>query len=378
MGKWEMVRLGDAASFNMGQSPSSDSYNSTGKGLPFFQGKTDFGLMYPTVRMYCTEPKKIADKYDILISVRAPVGTVNIATESCCIGRGLAAITQKESISDFKYLYYYLQYKENDIARMGVGSTFKAISKKDLDAIEIPLPPLPTQQKIADILDRAGALIEKSKAQIEKLDLLVKSQFIEMFGDPVTNPMGWEVRLFSDIAIVDTKMTTDFDKYADMPHIGIDSIEKDTGELINYRFVKDSGLISGKYIFDDRHIIYSKIRPNLNKVALPSFIGLCSADAYPVLPNAENCNRIFLAMIMRSDVFLHQILAQSSRTNIPKVNKQQLLSVKMPIPPLALQTQFAAFVERVEAQKAKMKQGLELMELEYKSLMQECFKGELF
>lgn len=95
MGKWEMVRLGDVANFNMGQSPSSESYNDEGQGMPFFQGKTDFGLVYPTVRMYCTDPKRIAKKDDILISVRvrAPVGAVNIATETCCIGRGVAAIS---------------------------------------------------------------------------------------------------------------------------------------------------------------------------------------------------------------------------------------------------------------------------------------------
>jgi len=276
-----------------------------------------------------------------------------------------------------RYLYYFLDKYIEKLRELSIGGVIKYIKLENLTQVQIPLPPLPVQQKIADVLDRTNALIEKRKAQIEKLDLLIKSQFIEMFGDPVTNPMGWEVKLFSDIAFVDTKMTTDFEKYEDIPHIGIDNIEKETGELINYRCVKDSGLISGKYIFDDRHIIYSKIRPNLNKVALPSFIGLCSADAYPVLPNAENCNRIFLAMIMRSDVFLQQILAQSSRTNIPKVNKQQLLSVMMPHPPIEIQTQFAAFVGRVEAQKAQLKKGLELIELEYKSLMQKCLGGDL-
>ena len=93
-------------------------------------------------------------------------------------------------------------------------------------------------------------------------------------------------------------------KYSDYPHIGIDSIEKGTGELKGFKTVSEDNVISGKYLFSPNHIIYSKIRPNLNKVALPCFYGLCSADAYPILPNSENCNRIFLAYVMRSNYFL--------------------------------------------------------------------------
>ena len=377
MSKWEMVRLGDVASFNMGQSPSSESYNSIGEGLPFFQGKTDFGLMHPTVRMYCTEPKKTAEKYDILISVRAPVGTVNIATEICCIGRGLASITQKEKISDYKYLFYYLYCIENDIARMGVGSTFKAISKKDLDTIKIPLPPLSVQQKIADILDRANVLIEKRKSQIEKLDLLVKSRFVEMFGDFAINDMGWDVKPFGEFAIIDATMTTEYDKYADFPHIGIDSIESGTGELKGYRTVKQDGVKSGKYIFTPDHIIYSKIRPNLNKVALPTFEGLCSADAYPIRNNETNCDKVFLAYVLRSELFLAYILPLSFRTNFPKANREQIAGFSMPLPPLPLQNRFAYFVRAVDKSKFILQQALDKQYLLYKSLMQKCFNGDI-
>ena len=177
----------------MGQSPSSDSYNTEGEGMPFFQGKSDFGKVNPKIRMYCKSPKKLAHKNDILLSVRAPVGDVNIAEGTCCIGRGLAAISGQKREKVIRNIYIIIYFgKKKELENIGVGSTFKAIGKKDIEKILIPLPPLDIQKKIATALDTANALIEKRKEQIEKLDLLIKSQFIEMFGDPVTNPKGWE------------------------------------------------------------------------------------------------------------------------------------------------------------------------------------------
>ena len=131
-------------------------------------------------------------------------------------------------------------------------------------------------------------LIFSRKQQLAALDELIKARFVELFGDLKTNPKGWPVLPFPAFAKIDGNMTTDYKKYADYPHIGIDRIEKGTGELKGYRTVREDGVISGKYIFTPQHIIYSKIRPNLNKVALPAFEGLCSADAYPILPNREN------------------------------------------------------------------------------------------
>ena len=194
-----------------------------------------------------------------------------------------------------------------------------------------------------------------------------------MFGDFKSNSKGWSIVKFDDFAKIDGNMTTDYKKYADYPHIGIDSIEKGTGALKGYRTVKEDGVVSGKYIFTPQHIIYSKIRPNLNKVALPDFEGLCSADAYPILPNPKNCNRIFLALAMRSDYFLDYILQFSARTNLPKVNRKEIAGFSMPLPPLSLQNDFAVFVKRVDQQKQTVQQSLEKLELMKKALMQEYF-----
>ena len=172
-----------------------------------------------------------------------------------------------------------------------------------------------------------------------------------MFGDFKSNSKGWSIVKFDEFAQIDGNMTTDYEKYADYPHIGIDSIEKETGTLKGYRTVKEDGVVSGKYFFTPQHIIYSKIRPNLNKVALPDFEGLCSADAYPILPNPKNCNRVFLALAMRSNYFLDYILQFSARTNLPKVNRKEIAGFSMPLPPLPLQNQFADFVAEVDKSK---------------------------
>lgn len=175
-----------------------------------------------------------------------------------------------------------------------------------------------------------------------------------MFGDLKSNNKVWHIANFKDCAEIDTNMVHDFEGYEDYPHIGIDSIEKDTGRLVGYRTISEDGVISGKYLFTPKHIIYSKIRPNLNKVALPEFNGLCSADAYPILVKEDVCNREFLGYTLRSKYFLDYILAFSNRTNLPKVNKNQVEGFSLPLPPVELQNQFADFIKQVDKSKLQI------------------------
>ena len=269
------------------------------------------------------------------------------------------------------YLYYcLLHYNFNNIIS---GSAQPQITRQGLAKVEIELHPIIEQGKIINSLRKSKAIINARQSQLQKLDDLVKARFVEMFGDLKTNPKGWPILSFPEFAEIDGNMTTDYERYADYPHIGIDSIEKGTGKLSGYRTVREDGVISGKYIFTPKHIIYSKIRPNLNKVALPDFYGLCSADAYPVLPNYKNCNRIFLATAMRSEYFLEYILQFSSRTNLPKVNRKEIAGFRMPLPPLSLQEQFATFVEQVDKSKVAVQKSLDEAQLLFDSLMQQYF-----
>ena len=178
-----------------------------------------------------------------------------------------------------------------------------------------------------------------------------------MFGDLNDNPKGWQLRKFSEVAKVDGTMTKDYEAYANFPHIGIDSIEKNTGTLSGYRTVKDDNVISPKYYFCSKHILYSKIRPALNKVAIPDFEGLCSADCYPILTINGWCERKFLAHIMRTDFFLGYILSYSGRSQMPKVNRKQLEGFTFPCPPIELQKEFLKVIEQSDKSKYYIQMG---------------------
>jgi type I restriction enzyme S subunit len=166
---WTWTRLGEMAEIILGQSPPSSTYNESGNGLPFYQGKLEFGKIYPTPKKWCVAPKKIAEKGDVLISVRAPVGPTNICPEKSCIGRGLAAIRGLGGIEKF-FILYLIRTFENVLAGKGTGTTFNAISGNQLKGFEIPLPPLPEQcrivAKIEELftnLDAGGESLKKVK-----------------------------------------------------------------------------------------------------------------------------------------------------------------------------------------------------------------------
>ena len=174
----EYKRLDELCYVNMGQSPSSNSYNDCNDGIPFFQGNADFGKLYPTVRLWCNEPTKIVEPGTLLISVRAPIGALNFSAERSCIGRGLAGIVPKDGI-DSKYIYYFLKSKKDELERSGTGSTFKAISKGTLAAVKIKVIPEDEQRKVVQVLDKICDIIDSRKQQIEELDTLVKARFVE-------------------------------------------------------------------------------------------------------------------------------------------------------------------------------------------------------
>jgi len=180
---WDAVRLGDVAKITMGQSPPSETYNVNGKGLPFLQGKAEFGEIYPTPVKYCSRPLKVASQEDILISVRAPVGDVNIASIKCIIGRGLASIrlTNGENL----FLFYLLKFHKRKIEEEGTGSTFKAIRKSNLVTLKIPLHPLSEQQQIAHILSTVDKKIEIEERRKTTLEELFKTMLHKLMSGEI-------------------------------------------------------------------------------------------------------------------------------------------------------------------------------------------------
>lgn len=147
---WIDVELGEVCDINMGQSPPSSTYNMSGNGLPFFQGKAEFTELYPVVKKWCTKPTRIANENDILLSVRAPVGSTNIANQKCAIGRGLAAISYPYSN---KIIWYYLKLIEQQLDKQGTGTTFRAVSGNVVKKQFFPLAPLPIQRAIVSKIE---------------------------------------------------------------------------------------------------------------------------------------------------------------------------------------------------------------------------------
>lgn len=171
---WEISKLPEIADINMGQSPSSSDVNEHGEGIVFFQGKAEFGKLYPTPKKYCTKPTKIASAGDILLSVRAPVGPTNLANQSTAIGRGLAAISAYHGLMESKYLLYFFKCIEPWLSTQGTGSTFKAISGQFIRDLQSPVPPLAEQKIIAEKLDTLLVQVDSTKARLEQIPQILK------------------------------------------------------------------------------------------------------------------------------------------------------------------------------------------------------------
>jgi len=349
--------LSDLCDLNMGQSPSSNSYNQESDGIPFFQGNADFGELHPTVRYWCNQPTKIANANDILISVRAPIGALNIATGKCCIGRGLAALTAKEGVSDTQYMFYALRSRVDELNASGTGSTFKAISKSILGNTQIPAPDVNKQQKISANLNKASELITLRKQQLKKLDLIVKSRFVEMFGDPVTNPMGWE--------------TKKLDAVCNGIGDGLHGTPK-YNENGDYYFINGSNLIDGKIVITastqkvdgdeykkhgimlDHNTIFISINGSLGKIAFYNGEKLvlgksaCYCRLKPVI------NKTFVFGVMNSEAFQKYIKGEATASTINNVSLKTMREYPLIVPPLPFQNRFADFARQTDKSKFVM------------------------
>jgi type I restriction enzyme S subunit len=165
---WDIASLGSIAGIEMGQSPPSSSYNETRDGLPFFQGKAEFGELYPVTKIWCNKPKKIASSHSILMSIRAPVGPTNLSFERCAIGRGLTAITPKVGINT-KYLLYAVRCFVDTLIKQGTGTTFSAVNGQQVSCFAIPVAPTEEQVRIVDKLDELFTDLSAGIAALERV-----------------------------------------------------------------------------------------------------------------------------------------------------------------------------------------------------------------
>lgn len=354
------VKLGDVCDKSSSNLKQSDVINQNGQ-YPVYGAA---GLLGNIDSYHQDKP------YVAVVKDGAGVGRVTLHPGYSSVIGTLQYLLPKENVLP-EYLYYVTKHMH--LEKYYTGATIPHIYFKDYKNEKFNLDAIEKQQRIVDILKEIENIIESRQQELQKLDDLIRARFVEMFGDLKSNSKGWPIVGFNECAEIDTNMIHDFEGYEDYPHIGIDSIEKETGRLNGYRTVAEDGVISGKYLFTEKHIIYSKIRPNLNKVAMPNFIGVCSADAYPILVKDNTCVKEYLGYIMRSKYFLDYILAFSNRTNLPKVNKKQVEGFSLPLPPLSLQQTFADFVAQIDKSKATVQKALDETQLLFDSLMQQYF-----
>ena len=351
--------LTEYCTLNMGQSPDSKTYNTQGNGLPFYQGNADFGETHPITRVWCSAPVKVAEEGDILISVRAPIGAMNMAVERCCIGRGLAALTPIRNKCSKQFLYYALQSKVDSLIAQGTGSTFKAISKKVLEATCIPAYSTIEQVQIAEIIGRVDNTIAARRNQLVLLDQLVKSRFIELFGMPGTDAFGWGLVPLGSTCNINPKKSLDsrlvsgaMVSFVPMPAV-TEHGEIDATAIKEYDEVK-----TGFTYFAENDVLFAKITPCMENgkgavaKGLHNGIGFGSTEFHVLRPISGKTDPYWIYTLTAFSQF--RMDAASNMTGSAgqrRVPASFLENYRVSLPPIALQEQFAAFVEQTDKSK---------------------------
>lgn len=373
--KMQKVKLGEICEITMGQSPESQYYNVLAQGLPFFQGNADFGDRHPVVRVWCTNPKKTSDVGAILMSVRAPIGALNLVNVKCAIGRGLVSI-KPNSRCMLKYLWYALKSKVDVLKSMGTGSTFKAISKPIVEELEIPLPPIEEQRAIAERLDKVSQLVDKRKEQLQQLDQLVKSQFIDMFGDLITNSKAWDFLPLGKICDV-RDGTHESPKYCKEGYPLLTSKNFTDGKVnffgANFISEKDFISINSRSKVDYGDIVMPMIGTIGHPVIVSTRKPFAIKNVALIKFSGSNFLNVFIKAILESDYFL-SLIKSKNRGNTQKfISLGDIREISIPIVSKSEQIKFAGFVERVEKIKEKVNNSLTQLNLLKQSLMQQYF-----
>ena len=243
-----------------------------------------------------------------------------------------------------------------------------------LSSTLIPVPPLAEQRRSVDLLMRAESIVRLRREAQQKAAELVPAIFLEMLGDPATNPKGWpKVKLGDYLTIESTVKTPDPISDASLPCIGADSIESGTGKLVSWPTVEQIKPISGKYHFGKNDVLYSKIRPALRKTIVAPESGFCSADMYPLRPKSGIATPEFVASLLLSKAFTEYAIGVSARAQMPKVNRETLFAYEHPMPPISLQQAFANRMQDVNSIQRQQESALVKSELVFASLLGKSF-----
>ena len=387
---WEKTKIGDLATVVLGQSPPSNTYNQERDGLPFYQGKADFGRIFPVTRYWCSAPSKTAKSNDILMSVRAPVGDLNIASEDCCIGRGVAAIRAEKAES--KYLYYQLDYHKPEISLLAQGSTFEAISGTEIRNFKLPNADIGEQKRIAEILTSVDKVIELTEIEIEKLknlkkgmmqDLLTKGIGHTKFKDsPIGKiPESWELKklhCFCEKIVDGTHHTPTYTEFG-VPFLRVGDIQTVTTPIPQKFISQEEHNLLKKRVFPKRgDILLSKN----GTVGIPRIVDWdWEFSIFVSLAHIrikDSClNNQFLIYVLDSEIIKEQMRKRSKQGTVTNLHLEEIREFDIPLPSIEEQLSINAALNSVNDRLKLAQSKHRKMNDMKKGLMQDLLTGKV-
>lgn len=262
---------------------------------------------------------------------------------------GFYAVKPKDGLITKKCLFYlinsslFLDEKDKNCS----GATQKAINNQGLSNIELNIPEFSVQKLLTQKLDVLSKAIEAKQSQIRFFDNLIKARFVEMFGNVVINDKHWPTEPMSKVAPTNSPKIKNNET---VWLLNLDMIESQSGKVIDKLIVSKDKINASTCAFDENNVLYSKLRPYLNKVVLPDQVGYCTTELVPLKPG-EELTREFLATLLRSDAFVSYINEKTAGAKMPRVSMNIFRQFECVIPPIALQQQFSELYKHVDKSK---------------------------
>lgn len=354
---WKEVKLGDIIDITMGQSPKSQFYNKINKGMPFLQGSSTFGHLYPSFEIYSSDIKKIAVNGSILMSVRAPVGDLNMANTDICIGRGLCSINGKNKSLN-RYIFYLLNYYKSKIVNIQTGTVFGAISKDNILNFKVSIPQSEKEQKyIASILSSFDDKIELNNKTNKILEEMAQTIFKEWFinfnfpnedGKPYKKsggemidselgkiPKGWKIGTIGDIAreviCGKTPPTKDKENYGSyMPFITIPDMHNNIYVVKTERYLSKKGINTQSKKTIPKNSICVSCIATVGVVSLVSEYSQTNQQINSIIPKGKVSSYwVYFYIKNIKDMIINYA---SSGTTTLNLNKSQFEKIKIIIP----------------------------------------------
>ena len=302
---------------------------------------------------------KIVPAGSIMVGIRVGVGKVGINTIPMCTSQDIVSIIDiDERKWNKEYISLALQHKAPILAAQARGATISGITSKSLKAIAIPALTLVRQEEIVSQIRNIEQQIADVKNEFAQLNSLVKSRFIEMFGDPVANTMEWKTSPVDEICPQCSSKTP---TVGQVWQLGLEMIEPDSGRVTSKTIVDARSLKSSNTGFSSSHVLYSKLRPYLNKVVLPDDDGVCTTELVPLLPKHDVLERTYLCYLLRSKPFVDYISKQVAGAKMPRVDMKKFKAFQVPVPPFNFQQEFAAFVAQVDKLRFTTDEAIEML-----------------